>query len=195
MLALLHVHEPEFDPSWRMISEYELGRYGWLMQIAFFSLALGCLAVVAGVQPYVKTRSGRPGLALLAIVAVIGAGAGAFITDPITMPADAATVSGNLHSLCGVVFMLGFPVAITLIGRSLASNPAWTAMRRWLPWMSAIVWLGCALMFGSLILFAPGNSGYGPDALIGWPDRFLAVANASWLVIVAWYAGWRTSHK
>lgn len=27
-LLLLHILEPEFDPSWRMISEYELGRYG-----------------------------------------------------------------------------------------------------------------------------------------------------------------------
>jgi len=37
LLALLHFLEPEFDPSWRMISEYELGRYGWLMTIAFFA--------------------------------------------------------------------------------------------------------------------------------------------------------------
>jgi len=26
LLAALHVLEPEFDPSWRFISEYELGR-------------------------------------------------------------------------------------------------------------------------------------------------------------------------
>lgn len=28
LLASLHLIEPEFDPSWRMISEYELGKYG-----------------------------------------------------------------------------------------------------------------------------------------------------------------------
>ena len=28
LLALLHVLEPEFAPSWRMISEYELGSVG-----------------------------------------------------------------------------------------------------------------------------------------------------------------------
>ena len=27
ILFLLHFLEPEFDPSWRMISEYELGRW------------------------------------------------------------------------------------------------------------------------------------------------------------------------
>lgn len=28
LLASLHVLSPEFAPSWRMISEYALGRYG-----------------------------------------------------------------------------------------------------------------------------------------------------------------------
>lgn len=36
LLAALHFLEPEFDPSWRFISEYELGRYGWAMRLAFF---------------------------------------------------------------------------------------------------------------------------------------------------------------
>ena len=38
LLITLHFIEPEFDPNWRWISEYELGRYGWLMQIAFWKL-------------------------------------------------------------------------------------------------------------------------------------------------------------
>jgi len=36
ILILLHFLEPEFDPTWRMISEYEIGRYGWMMRLAFF---------------------------------------------------------------------------------------------------------------------------------------------------------------
>lgn len=36
ILFLLHFLEPEFDPSWQMISEYQLGRYGWTMSLAFF---------------------------------------------------------------------------------------------------------------------------------------------------------------
>ena len=37
LLAALHFIEPEFDPSKCLISEYELGRYGWMMSLAFFS--------------------------------------------------------------------------------------------------------------------------------------------------------------
>ena len=46
LLAALHFIEPEFDPSKRLISEYELGRYGWVMSLAFFSLGVGVLATL-----------------------------------------------------------------------------------------------------------------------------------------------------
>ena len=29
LLAALHFIEPQIDPSWHMISEYEIGRFGW----------------------------------------------------------------------------------------------------------------------------------------------------------------------
>ena len=29
LILILHFVEPEYDPSWRMISEYSLGRHGW----------------------------------------------------------------------------------------------------------------------------------------------------------------------
>jgi hypothetical protein len=34
-LLTLHVVEPEFDPTWRFVSEYALGGAGWLLTIAF----------------------------------------------------------------------------------------------------------------------------------------------------------------
>ena len=40
LLAALHVLKSELDPSWRFISEYAIGDYGWMMVLAFLSLAL-----------------------------------------------------------------------------------------------------------------------------------------------------------
>ena len=34
LLALLHVLRPDLDPSWRFISEYAVGSFGYLMIIA-----------------------------------------------------------------------------------------------------------------------------------------------------------------
>ena len=44
LLLLLHVVRSELDPSWHFISEYEIGKHGWIMQAAFLVLALGNVA-------------------------------------------------------------------------------------------------------------------------------------------------------
>jgi hypothetical protein len=41
LLLGLHVLEPEYDPTWRFLSEYALGRFGWLMTAAFLAIAAG----------------------------------------------------------------------------------------------------------------------------------------------------------
>ena len=33
VLLILHVVKAELDPSWRMVSEYAIGRSGWLMVV------------------------------------------------------------------------------------------------------------------------------------------------------------------
>jgi hypothetical membrane protein len=187
LIVILHVLEPEFDPSWRMISEYELGSYGWMMQLAFFSMGIGCLATLVAVWPHMQNRVGRVGLVLLAVAGIIGSGAGIFITDPITAP---ATFTGNMHTVCGLIFIFGIPIAVALTGRSLARDPAWASMKRWLLWLTVLVWIGFLTFIGSLIIFVPANGGFGPNVLIGWPNRFMAVTYAVWLVVIAWYARW-----
>lgn len=192
LIVVLHILEPEFDPSWRMLSEYELGSYGWMMQLAFFSMGLSCLSTLVALWPYMQTAIGRFGLVSLAVVGIIGSGAGVFITDPIIAP---ATVSGDFHTVCGLVFIFCFPITVTLIGLSLARDPARASIQRWLTLITAVVWAGFLAFIISLIIFVPGKGGFGPDVLIGWPNRLMAVTYASWLMIIAWYTGWRASQS
>ena len=190
LLAVLHVLEPEFDPSWRMISEYELGAYGGMMQIAFFSWGLGFIALAVALRPFMKNTGGRLGLILLAAAGMMDIGAGIFITDPITAPANAGTTAGLLHSVCGMSFIFGLPVVATLICWGLAHDAAVIAERRQLIFITALPWLGLLAFFGAIIIFAPSVNGYGPEALIGWPNRFMVVAYTAWLMIVAGFIGW-----
>jgi hypothetical protein len=53
LLASLHFIEPEFNPSWRMVSEYANGHYGWVQQIVFLSLALSCVAMFTAIRSQV----------------------------------------------------------------------------------------------------------------------------------------------
>jgi len=49
LLLLLHFLKREFDPSWRMISEYEIGHFGWLMRLAFFCWGASVLLLLIAI--------------------------------------------------------------------------------------------------------------------------------------------------
>ena len=60
ILSVLHVLEPEFNPP-HLISEYQLGRFGWLMSLAFFCLGAASLALFAAARQEIDARRGRLG--------------------------------------------------------------------------------------------------------------------------------------
>lgn len=108
LLAALHIIKPEFDPSWRMVSEYAIGRNGWVMDIAFLSLSVSCVALFVAIRPQIRTTGGYIGQTLLLISAAAIATAAFFTIDPITASKDALTTHGNLH---GLASMIGNPLA------------------------------------------------------------------------------------
>jgi hypothetical protein len=61
LLAALHFIETEFDPSKCLISEYELGCYGWVMSLAFFSLGVGVLETLLSTWDFSSIRRGLIG--------------------------------------------------------------------------------------------------------------------------------------
>ena len=189
LLAALHLLKPELDPSWRMVSEYEIGRYGWVMALAFLSLAFSCVALVVAVRSQVHTIGGRIGLALLLVSALGMTIAAVFTADPIRASRSELTTHGNLHGLGALLGIPRFPVAATLISWSLARDQGWSAARRSLLWMAALTWIGLLVFVSSVAVMLPrGNGGFGPDVLIGWPNRLLVLAYSAWLMVVAWQA-------
>jgi hypothetical protein len=68
-LAGLHVLKPDLSPTWRMVSEYEIGRHGWIMQIAFVLLAVSCVAARSLLRPVTPGRAGRVGRGALLVTA------------------------------------------------------------------------------------------------------------------------------
>src|SRR6185503_8028062 len=145
LLAALHILEPEFDPSWRFISEYELGRYGWMMVLAFLSLAVSYVALFIAIKSQLRTIAGRIGRVLLLISALGLAMGGIFTTDPITISPDAATTSGTLHNIGGTLG-LAMTFAAVIISWILARNPAWSVARGPLLWAAGIA-VACTIAF------------------------------------------------
>lgn len=183
LLAGLHFIEPEFDPSKRLISEYELGRYGWVMSLAFFSLGVGVLAALRSTWDSATTRSGLTGRWWFVAISVAFFGAGIFY------PYIPPNLASYIHGLCGVIVITTFPIAATLYSSGLAHNPAWISSRRWLRWATVLVWVGLLSFAGSLIILGiisqPVDRS-NPNLLIGWQNRFMIVTYSLWLIAVTW---------
>ncbi len=113
LLAALHFIKPELDPSWRMVSEYEIGRYGGMMMLAFLSQAFSCTTLFVAIQSQIRTIGGKIGLAFLVVSALGMTIAAIFTTDPITASQDELTTHGNLHGLGALLGIPGFLIAAT----------------------------------------------------------------------------------
>ncbi len=188
LLITLHFLEPEFDPSWHWISEYELGRYGWMMSLAFFLWGGGALALLVTIWHSLPTTGGHIGRWWLLLIAIALLGAGVFITDPITDTTPSP--AGVLHSLCGMFTILTFPIMATLLARSLVRNPEWGSVKPLLSWITLLTWVGELAFWGSIIASSAIHhaTGMGPQILAGWSNRFMVATYGIWLMAVAWYA-------
>lgn len=188
LLTLLHVLKPELDPSYRFVSEYAVGRYGWVMVAAFLALSLSCAAAFKTVRSHITTKAGKVGLGILAVAAVALAMGGIFPMDPITIAPEDATLSGKLHGLAAMIGIPALPIAAVLISRNLRQLPAWATGHRVLRWTAHFTWLSLVLMDVVLFSTLPADGKFGPDVPIGWPNRLVVLAYALWLMAVARHA-------
>src|ERR671911_685758 len=188
LLAALHFIKPELDPSWHFISEYAIGEYGWIMVLAFLSLALSYVSLFVAIRSQLHTIAGRIGLTLLLVSALGLTIAAIFTTDPITVSKDAVTTEGTLHNLGGTLG-IAMPFAAALIGWKLARNPAWSSAKRPLLWATGLALVAFMVSFVSLgVMVSQSGGRFGPDVLVGWPNRFEILAYSVWLMTVAWQA-------
>src|SRR5215510_12203696 len=65
LLASLHVLSPEFDPSFRMVSEYALGHYGWVLSLLFLAWGVSSWALAVALRSQVASKAGKVGWWLL----------------------------------------------------------------------------------------------------------------------------------
>lgn len=174
LLAALHVLSPEFDPSWRFVSEYALGNYGWVLTLLFLALALSCVALFFAVKSQVRTIAGKIGLAFL-LAAAIGMVMGALFDW-----------RHNLHGLAAMIGNPSFIIAALLISISLVRNQLWSSARALVLWMANAPWISFALLIGTLFIGLSRNGGeFGPGVPVGWPNRLLFLAYGLWLMVVA----------
>ena len=187
ILFTLHFLKRELDPAWRMISEYEIGRLGWMMRLAFFSWGASVLAMLITIWPSLQPISGTISRWWFVLIAIALFGAGIFKTNPITE--NTPNRVNTIHTICGAIVILTFPIAATLAVRSLLHNPPWSASQGQLIFGTVLAWIGVVAYFASIIISRTkdpkaGEAGH-PPVYMGWPNRFNVVTYIIWIIIIA----------
>lgn len=187
LLLALHLLKPEVDPAWRWISEYEIGRFGWLMRLAFFSWALSVLALAIALAPWLRSVPGVLGDWWLGAISIALVGAGVCKTDPVTH--QTTSRDNVVHSICGAFVILTFPIAATLVALGLfrdlasASGMGGVLVATGLTWTGLVVFLASDIVAGRKNPSAARTAN--PNVRVGWQNRFMVVAYVVWILSIS----------
>ncbi len=189
-LLLLHFLSPEYQASWRMISEYALGKHK-IFLTAFFFLS-GVCTMMLPVLLWNETASIWSKIGLV-LVFVSGVGA----------------VMGGLfdlkHPLHGTSFALGVPtiaIGALLVTYHLVKQPDWAHYSTGTLWSAHAIWISLVLMGASMAVMmngfkqagvtmgpgatAPDSVPPGVIALAGYFNRLLVICNMAWVMVMAY---------
>lgn len=123
LVASLHVLCPDFDPVSRFMSEYAVGEYGYLMQVALVALGVGVLALTYAFHlASDHTRWSRLVVLMLTVCGVGIVIAGVFRTD---LQGEPMSISGLIHSVSVSIGFLAYVVAVWGLLLHAWRAPAW----------------------------------------------------------------------
>lgn len=182
LLASLHILSPEFSPVRRMVSEYALGNYSWVLSLMFIGWAISCWSVAFTLWSQIKTIGGKIGLLFL-----IASGVGAAM-------ASVFDVRHPLHGLAAMIGIPTLPIAATLITVSLRSVREWSSAKNLLLLTAILTWASFIMLTLAAVVMLTGLSKTKGEmtpeviAIAGYPNRFLIVIYEVWLITAAWQA-------
>jgi len=188
-LIVLHFVSPEFKPSWRMISEYAMGKHKAVLTTFFFCWGLSSMFLSLLLWNKVTTTWGTVGVILLFISSI-------------------GEIMGGLydvnHKHHGLAFLLGIPtlpVAALLIGYDLIRTPGMEENASSIVLSSHAPWISLVAMGASMAIMIVGfkRAGImvGPNvkppktvppgviAIAGYANRLLVICYVGWLIIIA----------
>src|SRR5262245_32094563 len=185
-LAALHLLKPEIHPGRTMISQYALGRYGWLMACCFAAFGAASAGVFAALVTEMPSVLGRVGLVVLLAAAAGLVMAACYPMHPVSTPRAQMSSSGRMH---GMAFLIGVPsqlLAVLLLSLALRGDVSHSALP--LLALTVVIWLSFAAMMAIMLIVGPGKTPdpNGPERFLGAPNRLFMVAYGVWPMLAAW---------
>lgn len=122
VVALQVIQRGSYSPMRQAMSELALGRDGWLMAVAFCSLAVGS-ALLARLMH--ELAGSRIATTLLGVAAALTALSAFVHADGDT---SKTTVHGGIHQTAGILTFVAILVAMFFVAPRLRSQPRWRAL-------------------------------------------------------------------
>ena len=188
LLLLLHVVKSDLDPSWHFISEYAIGKHGWIMQAAFLVSGARKPRIVRG-DP--KLHAGTVGADRLVLVPCWdhwNSTGRSFHSGPNQhRPRGCndeweSSLSWRCARSCRVPRNTGIQREAAA-QRTLEIGPKIGFSGDLDPYSGFLV------SFVATVAIATQHGGvFGPNTPVGWPNRLGILSGCAWLMIVSWRA-------
>ena len=190
-LLALHFTSPEFKPSWRLISEYALGKYKFLITIFFLLWGLSSLLLTLLLWQETTSLWAKAGLVLVFISGIGACMGGLFDLN---------------HPLHGAAFGLGvptLPIGALLVSYHFIRKSGWQNHSAMILLSAHATWISLVLMgvFMTVMMngFKKAGMEMGPNmpppdsvpegvtAIAGYFNRLLVVCYAGWTMLMAYF--------
>jgi len=175
--VVLHFVQWGLNPAEHFISEYALGRLGWLVTLAFLVVGVGTLALARGLH-----RSFEPGelvatpVALITIAGISFIVLGIFKIDPLLEDGTTAyTPAGIAHLVAGLVLFLGLVVGAFVLRGVFAGDARWWGLEE------ATLRLALGMLVASVVMVAV------PQQMVGLAQRAVVAIMLTWLAVLGWW--------
>ena len=174
IILAMHIIHPEFDPSKRFMSEYVLGDYGWLLNIAFLGNLIGSIALTIAVY-----LAYPPPLRSWICIICLGVAAISVLTNffPTDLHGKAITVSGHIHNFGAFVGTLAILVVMLVLSirlNVLGLLQGFYRMLLLLAILAPIVFLTMLIIVDRI------------PSLVGIAQRIYAMSILTWMIVVSY---------
>jgi Protein of unknown function (DUF998) len=176
LLIALIVMRPEIDPARKPISEYAIGRLGWLAVLGFQISAAAYACLVVALRHTLRDRLGRIGMVVLSYCAVATVVVGLCVADPVTTPLTELSAVGRVHVVAGTSAFVFLPVAALMINISLSRTVTWAGNRMLLIVIGLLPSVGFVIFVVLVATVTPSE---------GWPPRLMFLTYTAWIIAVA----------
>jgi hypothetical protein len=175
-VVVLHFIQTDLDPIEIDITKYGLGRFGWLLILAFLVVGVGTLALALGLRRSLVPGKGVATSVVLMALAGFGllnyGGLHHIVSGLLEADHEA---EATIHDLSGLLLFFTIIIGAFILRGVFARDARWQGLA------AAMLWFALGLLVTFLLFF------FLPEEVPGVAQRVFVAVIMSWLAVIGWW--------